>query len=116
MKKNKAKWPDSQAYNYVMRRVHEVQLEDVIANTRNVVTGDRITVRPSQAELDRIMPSCSVKVFHNYEIFWVSVQYVAENVIGGFVSNHLLKDHPFAYGDILLFDKSDVIEIFWPTS
>jgi uncharacterized protein YegJ (DUF2314 family) len=112
----KTKRRDSQAYNYVMRRVHKVQLEDVVANTRTTITKDHIADKPSQAELDQIKPSCDVKVFENYEIFWVTVLYVSENDIAGVVNNHLLKEHLFGYGDIIWLKKSDVIAVFWPTA
>jgi len=111
----KTKERDSQAYNYVMRRVHKAQLEDVVANTRTVVTKDRIADKPSQSELELIRPFCNVKVFENYEIFWVIVLSVSGDDIAGVVDNHLLKEHRFGYGDTIWLKKSDVIEISWPT-
>lgn len=66
----KTKRGNSSMYNHVLRMIHNVQREDVVANTRTI-SNYRIADSPSQAKLDQIKPSCWVKVYDNYETFWV---------------------------------------------
>lgn len=68
-------------------------------------------VVPTRAELASIKPGVGVKLYHNSEKFWVTVKAVNRKAIVGIVANDLVLNHPFKFGDTVIFTYDQVWKV-----
>lgn len=71
---------------------------------------------PSSEQLANLKPNDSIKVCYHPEDsmgerFWVTISSINDNLITGYVDNHLLLDDGINYGDEITFDKNNVYDI-----
>lgn len=52
-----------------------------------------------------------VKIANNYERFWVKITEVNEKYILGSIDNHLSFNENYDYNDIIIFEKSNILDI-----
>lgn len=52
-----------------------------------------------------------VKVSHSGERFWVKLVEITKMELTGYVSNDLIRDHPFKYGSLVTFNRRQVYNV-----
>lgn len=68
---------------------------------------------PSQLSLASITTGSIVKVCNNYqERFWVTVTSVVGDTVTGKVDNDLVITEDYNYGDIIVFTKDNIYNIY----
>lgn len=65
-----------------------------------------------EEELKNLRESDYVKISHNKERFWVMLTEVDGDKLTGFVSNDLVRKHPFKCDDKVSFEKRHVYQIY----
>ena len=66
---------------------------------------------PTTEELNQIEEGTYVKVCNEHERFWMEVNNVDDNKITATVSNNLLGDYGYDFGDVVEFEKRHVYSI-----